>query len=79
MPDDKLHWRDVEELAEALHEKHSAVDPLTLRFTQLRSMVESLAEFEPQPDHPCNEAILEAIQADWIELASGQTSDEDDD
>lgn len=78
MPDEKLHWQNIEELAEALYETHHAVDPLTLRFTRLRAMVEALAAFEPQPDHPCNEAILQAIQAHWIELASGQQNQGDD-
>jgi FeS assembly protein IscX len=70
MPD-RLKWTDVEEIALRLHETHPARDPLTLRFTELRRLVEALSGFQEEPGHPCNEAILEAIQAAWVEECEG--------
>jgi len=80
--DDHLHWPDVEEIAEELEDAHPDVDPLTVRFTDLRRMVEALPDFEEQEGHPCNERILEAIQANWIRERQGDAGgdgDEDDD
>ena len=63
----KLKWTDVEDIAIELCEAHAGVDPTTVRFTDLRRMVEGLANFEAEPGHNVNEQILEAIQAAWIE------------
>lgn len=62
-----MHWLDVEEIAEALNEAHPKVDPTGVRFTQLRALVEGLPGFAAKAGHPCNEKILETIQALWIE------------
>ena len=78
MPGDKLHWKDIEDLGIRLCEEHPGVDPLKVRFTELRKLVEGLADFEEQPGHPCNESILEAIQAAWIEEKQGAKRDEDE-
>ena len=65
MPD-KLTWLDSEDLAILLHEQMPDVDPLTVRFTDLRDWVVKLAEFGDDP-RACNEAKLEAIQMAWLE------------
>ena len=73
----KLHWLDVEDVALRLLETHPDRDPLTVRFTELRRMVESLPEFEEQPGHPVNEKILETIQGMWYEEKQGAREEED--
>ncbi len=60
-------WTDTEDIAIDLTEAHRGVDPLSVRFTQLRQMVEALPGFEAEPGHAVNEQILEAIQAAWHE------------
>jgi FeS assembly protein IscX len=71
--EEKLHWLDSEELGERLAERYPQRDPLALRFTELRQLVEGLPDFEARPGHPCNEAILEAIQAAWYEAVRGES------
>lgn len=75
---DQLGWLDVEEIAERLAEAHPSVDPMTVRFTQLRAMVEALEGFEPDPDHPVNERILETIQGLWVEMRGGGRAEDRD-
>jgi len=65
--EDKLSWSDTEDLGLELHEAYPDVDPLTVKFTELRVLVQDLDCFEPEPGHNVNEQILEAIQAAWIE------------
>jgi FeS assembly protein IscX len=77
MPD-QLHWLDVEEIALRLLEEHPDRDPLAVRFTELRKMVEALVGFQPQPAHPVNEKILETIQAMWYEEKTDAAGDDDD-
>ena len=75
-------WTDIEDIVLALDEAHGEVDPMTVRFTDLRRMVEALDDFEPEPGQNVNEQILEAIQAGWIEEradASSASDDDDDD
>lgn len=72
-----LGWLDTDEIALRLHEAHPRVDPLTLRFTALRAMIEQLPGFKPDPDHPVNEKILETIQALWHDERVGTKRDED--
>jgi len=73
-------WLEIEDIAEALHATHpTGVDPLRIRFTELRKLVEALAEFEPDPEHPVNEKILEHIQAEWIAMRSGNLKTDEDD
>lgn len=62
----KLKWTDSEDLAILLHEQHPELDPLTVRFTDLRAWVCKLETFGDDP-HACNEAKLEAIQMAWLE------------
>ena len=61
----KLKWTDVSELAIELSESHPDVDPLTIRFTDLRDWVMALEDFDDDPGH-CGEKILESIQMAWI-------------
>jgi len=77
--DDKLHWLDVELIAEELAEAHPDRDPVTISFPELRKLVEQLQDFEAQAGHPCNERILEAIQAGWIRENQDLADYEDDD
>lgn len=77
--DDTLHWLDVEEIAEELDEAHPGIDPLRLGFPKLRSLVEGLPNFREREGHPCNERILETIQANWIELrGEGPVGDDEE-
>lgn len=62
-----FHWLDVQRIAEELADLHPDADPYGLSFIELRSLVEALPGFEPQPDHPANERILEEIQRLWHE------------
>ena len=62
---DPLHWLDVDEIGERLFEAHPSRDPLGVRFTELRRLVEALPGFAAQPGHPVNEKILETIQQRW--------------
>lgn len=59
-------WTDAEEIALALVERYPGVDPLSVRFTDLRRWVMELPEFEDDPA-ASNEGKLEAIQMAWYE------------
>jgi FeS assembly protein IscX len=61
-----VKWIDSEDIAIALHEKFSSVDPLTVRFTDLREKVMQLDGFDDDPKSS-NEPKLEAIQMAWYE------------
>jgi FeS assembly protein IscX len=61
-----LKWTDSLDIAIELDEKYPHVDPLTVRFTDLREWVLELEEFDDDPEHS-GEKILEAIQMAWIE------------
>jgi FeS assembly protein IscX len=62
----KLKWTDVEDIALALCERFPALDPLTVRFTDLHQWVCALADFDDDPK-ACNEKKLESIQMAWLE------------
>lgn len=64
---DSFHWLDVQRIGEELADQYPDHDPLTISFPDLCSLVMQLDGFVPQPDHPCNERILEAIQMEWME------------
>ncbi len=59
-------WHNSEDIAIALSEKFSHIDPLTVRFTDLHEWVTKLPEFKDD-DGNSNEGILEAIQMAWFE------------
>ena len=61
-----MRWTDIWDIAAGLEEHHPGADNVNLRFTDLRDWVLALPEFEGAPDG-CNEKILEAIQAAWID------------
>ena len=63
-----MKWTESLEIALALIDAHPDVDPLTVRFTDLKNWVEALADFDDEPDR-CGERILEAIQMCWIDEA----------
>ena len=61
-----MKWTDAEDIAIALAGKFPGVDPLTLRFTDLRDRVLALEDFDDDPKSS-NEPKLEAIQMAWYE------------
>jgi FeS assembly protein IscX len=67
----KLHWEDSEDIAERLLQVYPDTDPLSVRFTDLRSWVTSLEEFADDPQ-ASSEGKLEAIQMAWLELYKEQ-------
>ncbi|MFZ5863842.1 MAG: Fe-S cluster assembly protein IscX [Nitrospirota bacterium] len=62
----KLTWDDAEDIAIALADKFPGLDPLTVRFTDLRKWVIALPGFADDPAKS-NEGKLEAIQMAWLE------------
>ena len=61
-----MKWTDAESIGIALFEKFPGVDPLTVRFTDLRDHVLALDGFDDDPK-ASNEPKLEAIQMAWHE------------
>jgi FeS assembly protein IscX len=61
-----VKWIDSEEIGIALAEKFPDVDPLTVRFTDLRDRVLALDGFDDDVK-ASNEPKLEAIQMAWYE------------
>jgi FeS assembly protein IscX len=61
-----VRWTDAEDIAIALYEKLPTLDPLTVRFTDLREHVLKLDGFDDDPKSS-NEPKLEAIQMAWYE------------
>ena len=64
-----MKWTDTIRIAEDLHDKYPAIDPLTIRFTDLHAWVMALDGFDDLPNNS-GEKILEAIQMAWIDEAS---------
>ena len=61
-----MTWSDAEDIGIALYEKFPSLEPLTVRFTDLREKVLGLDGFEDDPGSS-NEPKLEAIQMAWYE------------
>ena len=61
-----MKWLDAEDIAIALREKFPTIDPLTVRFTDLREKILDLDGFDDDPK-VSNEPKLEAIQMAWYE------------
>ena len=61
-----MKWTDSEDIGIALADRFPGVDPLTIRFTDLRDRVMQLAGFDDDPK-TSNESKLEAIQMAWYE------------
>lgn len=70
-------WLEVQRIAEELARTQRGVNPVAVRFTDLKKMVLALPGFVEDPRHPANERILETIQAKWIEERE-DAADEDD-
>jgi FeS assembly protein IscX len=62
-----MNWHNIDDIAEALMLAHQDVDPLTIRFTELRDWIAALADWDDDI-HLSNEAKLEAVQMEWYEL-----------
>ena len=61
-----MKWTDSEDIGIALYERFPTIDPLTIRFTDLRDKVMNLVGFDDDPK-TSNEPKLEAIQMAWYE------------
>ena len=61
-----MKWLDAEDIGIALYEKFPSIDPLAVRFTDLREKVLQLQGFDDDPA-TSNEPKLEAIQMAWHE------------
>tara|TARA_B100001741_G_C16443267_1_gene546710 strand:- start:310 stop:501 length:192 start_codon:yes stop_codon:yes gene_type:complete len=61
-----MKWTDVNDIAIDLCEAHPEVDPLSVRFTDLREWVMALEGFDDEAER-CGEKILEAIQMAWLD------------
>ncbi len=61
-----MKWTDVNDIAIELCEAHPEVDPLSVRFTDLREWVMALEGFDDEAER-CGEKILEAIQMAWLD------------
>ena len=62
----EFKWTDSEDIALALMDSYPEIDPLTVRFTDLRRWVTQLDGFSDEPNNS-NEKKLEAIQMAWYE------------
>ena len=61
-----MKWTDAEDIAIALVDKLPNLDPLTVRFTDLRAHILALDDFDDDPK-TSNEPKLEAIQMAWLD------------
>ena len=61
-----MTWDDAEDIGIELNEKYPDVEPLTIRFTDLRQYVLELKGFKDDPAKS-SEGKLEAIQMAWYE------------
>ena len=61
-----LTWKDAGEIGLQLYEKFPKIDPLTVRFTDLRQWALDLEGFADDPAKS-NEKTLEAIQMAWYD------------
>ena len=60
-------WSDSRQVGELLFEKYDTLDPLTVRFTDMRKWILDLEDFDGSPEQS-NEKALEAIQMVWYDL-----------
>ena len=61
-----MKWTDSEDIGISLQEKYPDIDPLTVRFSDMRERVMQLEGFDDDPKGS-NEPKLEAIQMAWYE------------
>jgi FeS assembly protein IscX len=70
-----LKWDQAQEIAEVLTENHPGINPLQVRFTDLRQWVADLDEFDDDLASS-SESKLEAIQMAWNEIYEENNEDE---
>lgn len=70
-----LKWDQAQEIAEVLMENHPGINPLQVRFTDLRQWVADLDEFDDDLASS-SESKLEAIQMAWNETYEENNADE---
>ncbi len=61
-----LSWNHIDDIALSLYEAHPAVDPLTVRFTDMHKWITELPDFADDPA-ASTEGKLEAIQMAWLD------------
>lgn len=64
-----MKWNDIYQISESLSENYinwSKTQIINIRFTELQKMIKNLPDFQDSETN-CNEKILEAIQATWLE------------
>jgi len=71
-------WLEVDEIAELLAERHPDLDPLRVNFVELKKLIQALPGFAEEPGHPCNEKILETVQARWLEEKQDLARDDEE-
>jgi FeS assembly protein IscX len=59
-------WKDADEIAIDLVERHPSLDPLTLNLSELKRLVLDLPTFGDDPGG-ATDAMLEAIQGAWYD------------
>jgi FeS assembly protein IscX len=62
----KWTWRDADEIALDLVERHPVTDPLTVTLPELKRLVLELPSFHDDPD-AATDKVLENIQAAWYD------------
>ena len=62
----KRTWRDADDIALDLVERHPLTDPLSISLDELRKMVVDLPTFGDNPQAATTN-MLEAIQAAWYD------------
>ncbi len=62
----KILWNDVEDIAIGLSETFPDIDPLTVRFTDLLTMIQQVPDFAGDVAES-NEGKLEAVQMAWLD------------
>ncbi|MEE2786061.1 MAG: Fe-S cluster assembly protein IscX [Myxococcota bacterium] len=60
-----LRWTDVHAIGEILYDKMPELDPLSVRFTDLRDWIMAIEDFDDDPER-CGEKVLEAVQMAWL-------------
>ena len=70
-----LKWDQAEQIADVLIENHPGLNPLDVRFPDLRQWVIDLDEFDDEPS-ASTEGKLEAIQMAWNEIYKEQYRDD---
>ena len=61
-----MKWTDAQQIAEMLYDQNPALDPKTVRFTDLHQWILALEGFNDEPQKS-NESILEAILLKWLD------------